>query len=70
MDTMQIKSELGRSIVSKIIKNKLKKKFRSIEIDLEDLDANFYEDGYLKLHLEGYVSIHETDLLDLIIGGK
>ena len=70
MDTMQIKSELGRSIVSKIIRNRLKNKFKSIQIDLEDLDANFFEDGYLKLHVEGYISIHESDLIGLLLGGK
>ena len=69
MDTMKIETNLGKSIISKIINHKLKKIFKNktSRVDIKDIHAQMGDDGWIKLHLEGDIEIHETDLLGLVL---
>ena len=68
MDSMIINSKIGTAFLSNLLSYVLRKKLKNKNIifDLENVKASLNEDGYVRLHVEGNVTIHEHDLLGLI----
>ena len=75
MDTINIalKSAFSRSIISGMIARELKRRFhlKDVNVDIRDLGAvTSNSEGSIKIHLDGELTLQETDLLNLVIGGK
>ena len=75
MDTINIalRSAFSRSIISGMITRELKRRFhlKDVNVDIRDLGAvTSNSDGSIKIRLDGELTLQETDLLNLVMGGK